>query len=133
MKVILLKDVEKLGKKGEIKEVSNGYARNFLIPEELAIIANKDEMARLEEQQEIETQKAEEELVEHQKTATQLDGLELEIPVKVSEESKLFGAVTSIQIMEKLKEQGIKVKKEQIKKNWLIIDAEKAIAKTEGK
>ncbi len=115
MKVILLKDVEKLGKKGEIKEVSNGYARNFLIPEELAIIANKDEMARLEEQQEIETQKAEEELVEHQKTATQLDGLELEIPVKVSEESKLFGAVTSIQIMEKLKEQGIKVKKEQIK------------------
>jgi len=109
MKVILLKDVEKLGKKGEIKEVSNGYARNFLIPEELAIIANKDEMARLEEQQEIETQKAEEELVEHQKTATQLDGLELEIPVKVSEESKLFGAVTSIQIMEKLKEQGIKV------------------------
>jgi len=115
MKIILLEDVEKLGNKGDVKEVADGYARNFLIPKEKAVLATKKEIEKVEEMKLIETQKAEQELVEYQKTATQLDGLELEIPVKVSEEDKLFGAVTANQIMEKLKEQGIKVKKEQIK------------------
>lgn len=115
MKVILLKDVEKLGKKGEIKEVSKGYARNFLISEKLAIIANKDEIVKLEEEQINKTQKAEQELIKSQGLATQLDGLELEIFVKTSEEGKLFGAITSVQIVEKLKEQGINIDKEYIK------------------
>ena len=115
MKIILLKDVEKLGKKGEVKSVADGYARNFLIPNKLAALATKSELAKLEEQKKIETEKAEEELKFYQEIANQIDGLELEILVKVSEEGKLFGAVTASQIAEKLKEKNFKIKKEQIK------------------
>lgn len=115
MKVILLKDTEKLGKKGEIKNVADGYARNFLIPNKLAALATKSELAKLEEQKKIETEKAEEELKFYQEIANQIDGLEMEIPVKVSEEGKLFGAITASQIAEKLKEKNFEIKKEQIK------------------
>jgi large subunit ribosomal protein L9 len=115
MKVILLKDIEKLGKKGNIKEVADGYARNFLIPNEMVVLATKSEITRLEEEKEIEAQKAEEELAHFQEIATQIDDLELEILAKVSEDGKLFGAVTTLQIAEKLKEKGFKIKKEQIK------------------
>jgi len=115
MKVILLKDVEKLGKKGDIKEVADGYARNFLIPEKLAVLASKSEIAKLEEQKEIETRQAEEELARYQETATQMDGLELEIPVKIDEDGKLFGAVNANQISEKLQEKGFEIKKGQVK------------------
>lgn len=115
MKIILLKDVEKLGKKGEVKNVADGYARNFLIPNKLAALATKSELAKLEEQKKIETEKAEEELKFYQEIANQIDGLEMEIPVKVSEEGKLFGAVTASQIAEKLKEKNFEIKKEQIK------------------
>ena len=115
MKIILLKDVEKLGKKGEVKNVADGYARNFLIPNKLAALATKSELAKLEKQKEIETEKAEEELKLYQKIASQIDGLEIEILVKVSEEDKLFGAVTTSQIAEKLKEKNFEIKKEQIK------------------
>jgi len=111
MKIILLKDVEKLGKKGEIKEVADGYARNFLIPNKKAILATKNEIIKLEEQKEIKAQQAEQELSKYQQIATQLDGLELEILAKVGEEEKLFGTVTANQIVEKLKEQGIEVQK----------------------
>lgn len=115
MKVILLKDVEKLGKEGEIKQVADGYARNFLIPKQMAVLATKSEMAQAEEQQKIDTQKAEEELALFQGIASQIDGLELEVPVKINEEGKLFGAITANQIAEKLKEKGFKIKKEQVK------------------
>ncbi|NQV00656.1 MAG: 50S ribosomal protein L9 [Parcubacteria group bacterium] len=115
MKVILLKDVEKLGKEGEIKQVADGYARNFLIPKQMAVLATKSEMAQAEEQKKIDTQKAEEELALFQGIASQIDGLELEVPVKINEEGKLFGAITANQIAEKLKEKGFKIKKEQVK------------------
>ncbi len=115
MKVILLEDMEKLGKKGEVKEVANGYARNFLIPNKKAVLATKEEIIKIEEQKALEAQKAEEELVQFQKIATQLDDLEVEISVKIGEEGKLFGAITANQISEKLKELGFKIKKEQIK------------------
>lgn len=115
MKVILLKDVEKLGQKGEVKKVADGYGRNYLIPNKLAILATKSELAKLEEEKKVETEKAEEELKVYQEIASQIDGLELEIPVKIAEEGKLFGAVTANQIAEKIKEQGFEIKKEQIK------------------
>ncbi len=115
MKIILLKDVEKLGKKGEVKNVADGYARNFLIPNKLAVLATKSELVRLEEQEKIETEKAEEELKFYQELASQIDGLEIEIPAKVSEEGNLFGTVTASQIAEKLKEKNFEIKKEQIK------------------
>ncbi len=91
MRVILLKDVEKLGKKGNVREVANGYARNFLIPNKLVVLATERELKKLAEEKKIEAQKAEEELLHFQEIASQVDGLEIEIPAKVSEDSKLFG------------------------------------------
>jgi large subunit ribosomal protein L9 len=115
MKVILLNDVDKLGKKGEIKIVADGYARNFLIPKKMAVLATQEEMEELERQREIEAQKAEEELLKFQEIAGEIDGLEVEIPVKVGEDNKLFGAITENQIAEKLKEKGFDIEKNQIK------------------
>lgn len=115
MKVILLKDVEKVGKKGDIKEVADGYARNFLIPEKLAVLASKSEIAKIEAQKETEAKQAEEELARYQEIATQMDGLELEISVKIDEDGKLFGAINASQVSEKLQEKGFEIKKEQVK------------------
>lgn len=115
MKVILLKDVEKLGQKGEIKKVADGYGRNFLIPKKLAILASQSEIAKLEEKQKIEAAQAEEELKNYQELASQIDGLELEISAKVAEEGKLFGKITSQKISQALESKGFQINKEQIK------------------
>jgi len=114
MKIILLKDVAKLGKKGEVKEVAVGYARNFLLSNSLATLATESEMSKLEEQEAIEAQQAEEELIRSQEMAEQIEGLEIEILAKVGETDKLFGAVTSATIADKLKEIGYNIAKEQI-------------------
>ena len=115
MKVILLKDIAKLGKKGDIKEVAKGYARNFLLEKNWVTLATNSEMAKLEEQKEIEAQQAEEELIRFQEIAEQIEGLEVEILVKAGEDGKLFGAVTSATVSDKLKEMGYDITKEQIK------------------
>ncbi|MFQ6049487.1 MAG: 50S ribosomal protein L9 [Candidatus Paceibacterales bacterium] len=114
MRVILLKDVENLGKKYEIKEVANGYARNFLIPKDLARQATKENLKWLKTQKEIEEKKAEEELKKVQALATAIDGREIIIPVKLGKEGQLFESITSQKIYEKLKELGLNIKKRQI-------------------
>ena len=114
MKVILLQDIDKLGKKYDIKEVADGYARNFLIPKGLARPATKEDMAWIEMQKEIESKKAEEELKKVQDFASSLDGLEVLIPVKIGEEGQFFESVSAQKISEKLKELGFEVKKNQI-------------------
>jgi len=114
MRVILLQDVENLGKKYEIKEVKNGYARNFLIPKGLARPATKEALTWLETQKEMEAKKAEEELKKIQAFASSIDGQEVIIPVKIGEEGQLFESITSQKIFEKLKELGFEIKKNQI-------------------
>ncbi len=114
MRVILLKDVENLGKKYEVKEVKNGYARNFLIPQGLAKPATETALIWLETQKEIEAKKAEEELKKIQEKATAIDGQELIIPVKMGEEGQLFESIASQKISEKLKELCFEIKKPQI-------------------
>jgi len=114
MRVILLKDVENLGKKYEVKEVKNGYARNFLIPQGLVKPATETALIWLETQKEIEAKKAEEELKKIQEKATAIDGQELIIPVKMGEEGQLFESIASQKISEKLKELGFEIKKTQI-------------------
>jgi len=115
MKIILNQDVEKLGKRGEIKEVADGYARNFLFPKKLAVLATQKELDKLEMQIEIGAKKAEEQLAESQKMATGLDGLELEIPVKIGKDDQLFGAVTNTLIAEHLEKNKFEIKKSWIK------------------
>ncbi len=114
MKVILLKDVENLGKKFEIKEVKSGYAKNFLIPQNLAKPATKEALKWLEIQKEIEVKKAEEALTGIQQIASKIDGLELVISVKIGEKGELFEKITPQKIADKLKEAGFEVKKTQI-------------------
>lgn len=114
MQVILLQDVENLGKKYEVKEVADGYARNFLLPKKLAKIATKKNLKWLEKQKEIEEKKAEKELKKVQEQASAIDGQEIIIPVKITENGKPFEAVTNQKIYEKLKEMGFNVKKNQI-------------------
>jgi large subunit ribosomal protein L9 len=114
MRVILLQDVENLGKKHELKEVKSGYARNFLFPKNLAKPATKEAIKWLETQKEIETKKAEEALKKAQELASNIDGQEIIIPVKIGEEGQLFESITNQKIIEKLKEAGFEVKKNQI-------------------
>ena len=114
MKVILLQDIDKLGKKFEVKEVKNGYARNFLIPQGLAKPATEEALAWLDVQKEIKEKKAEEDLQKIQEKASAIDDQEIIIPVKVGDEDQLFESVTSQKIAEKLKEAGFDIKKNQI-------------------
>ena len=114
MRVIFLKDVEKVGKKFEVKEVKDGYARNFLIPQGLAKPATEEVLAWLETQKEIEEKKAEEGLKKFQEAASSLDDREVIIPVKVGDDGQLFESVNSQKIAEKLKEVGFEVKKSQV-------------------
>lgn len=114
MKVVLLKNVENLGKKYEVKEVKNGYGRNFLIQKGLAKAATKEVLAWAEMQKEIETKKSEEDLKKIQERASTIDGQEIVIAVKVGDENQLFESVGPQKIAEKLKEMGLEIKKNQI-------------------
>lgn len=114
MKVVLLKDVESVGKKYDIKEVKNGYGRNFLVKKCLAKPATKEVIAWMEMQKEIENKKSEEDLKKIQEKATSIDGQEVMVPVKVGDENQLFESINAQKIAEKLKELGFEVKKSQI-------------------
>ena len=114
MRVILLQDIEKLGKKFDIKEVANGYALNFLIPKGLAKKATKETLKWLSTQKEIIEKKAEGELKKIQEFASSIDGQEVLIPVKIGEEGQLFESINNQKISEKLKELGFEIKKTQI-------------------
>lgn len=115
MKVILLQDVEGLGKKYEIKEVKNGHARNFLIPEKKAEAATRQALKWLAGQKEIIEKEAEEDLKRSQVLASQLDGLELNIAVKVGDEGQLFESINAQKIVDALKAMRFEVKKSQVK------------------
>lgn len=115
MKVILLKDVENLGKKDDIKKVADGHARNLLIPGKLAIPATDKAIKELEAQKEEEAQKAEGELKVVEETVSQIDGLEIEVPAKSDETGKLFGSINDVKISQLFKDRGFNIKKSQIK------------------
>lgn len=114
MRVILLQDIDKVGKKYEVKEVKNGYAKNFLIPKRMAKPATKKSLEWVKIQKEIEAKKVEEELKKIQDFASSVDGLEVIIPVKIGEKEQLFESIDSQKISEKLKELGFEIKKTQI-------------------
>ncbi len=114
MKVILLQNVKKLGSKNDIKNVADGYAKNYLLPNRIAVLATNDELEVLEEIKEDEAQKAEEELLRFQELVEKIDGTELEISAKVSDNNKLFGSITPTVIADKLKELGFNVDKDQV-------------------
>lgn len=115
MKIILLQDIDKLGKKYEVREVAAGFARNHLIPKGLAKIADEANLKWLEKEKEIIQKQVEEELQKVQDLASMIDGLEVTIAVKVGEEGQLFESITAWKISEKLKEMGFEIAREQIR------------------
>ena len=114
MKVIFLADVKGKGKKGEVKEVAEGYARNFLLPKGLATEASKGNVNQLEQKKEGEQKKLQRELEEAKQLAAKIDSVSVVIKTKAGEGGRLYGAVTSKQIAEELKKQGIDIDKRKI-------------------
>lgn len=114
MKVILLQDIENFGKKHEIKNVSDGHARNFLIPKGLVKVATEKNLEWLKKIKEEQGLKAEEDLKRVQVLVSKVDGLEVEISVKMGKKGKIFGSVGPLKISEKLKQMGFEIKKTQI-------------------
>jgi len=127
MKVIFLKDVKGKGKKGEIKNVADGYANNFLFKQGLAIEATPANLKALEAQKQKEQRQAAEELANAKKLKEQLEQLTVEIPAKAGEGGRLFGSITSKQIAEALQAQhGLKLDKRKIE----LADAIRALGYT---
>ncbi len=115
MKVIFLKDVKGSGKKNEVKNVADGYARNMLIPKGLAIEANSKNMAELAGQQASAQHKIDLEIQTAKDTAEKIKGKKVNIKAKAGSNGKLFGSVTAGNIADAINEQlGVKVEKKKI-------------------
>lgn len=118
MKVIFIKDVKGQGKKGQVKEVSEGYATNFLLPRGLVRPATDGNVKTLENQSAAEQRRKDQEKEEAQQLGKKLDELTLTMKAKAGEGGRLFGAITSKQIAEFLaSSQGITIDKRKIELN----------------
>ncbi|NLX70677.1 MAG: 50S ribosomal protein L9 [Clostridiales bacterium] len=105
MKVILTKDVKGQGKQGDVVNVSDGYARNYLFPRGLAIEADEKSLRALKEQKQKEAKRKQNELAEAQKLADTISQLTVVIKAKTGGSGKLFGSVTNKEIADELKKQ----------------------------
>lgn len=104
MEIILLKELDKVGYKHEVVKVKNGYARNYLIPQGFAVIANGDNMKKLDSLKEKEAQAELAKLDIYKEMATKLEGQTLKIPVKAGTSGKIFGSVNNTQVITAIKE-----------------------------
>ena len=114
MKVILLADVKKQGKKDQIINVSDGYAKNFLIKNGLAVQATETSTKRLEKELDIKKKEEEANIEACKELAEKLKNKEIIIKVKTGEKDKVFGTVSSKQICEELKKMGFEIDKKKI-------------------
>jgi len=115
MKVILLQDIKNVGKKNEIINANDGYARNFLFPKKLAVEANKENMLKLEAKQASNAHKKNLEIEENKKKAKKIEEITLKLKVKAGANGKTFGGITTKEIAEGLKKQtGIDIDKKKI-------------------
>jgi len=115
MKIILKQNIEKIGQVGNVVEVSDGFARNFLIPQGKAISFTAGNLKQIEYLKKREAEQREGELKEIKELAEKINNISLEIKVKAGEEGKLFGSVTSKDIVEALlKEHGIELDKKKL-------------------
>ena len=105
MKVILLQDIKNVGKKEEIINASDGYARNYLFPKKLAIEATKDNLLKLQAKKTSEANKKQAEIEENKKIAAKIEKMTLIIRAKAGANGKIFGGITSKEVSEELKKQ----------------------------
>ncbi len=116
MKVILLADVKNYGKKGDVVNVSDGYARNFLFPRKLAVDANKHTLDKLQQQKDEAKAAKDQQKKEAQELAKKMKEMEVSFEVPTGEEGRVFGSVSTKQVVEAFEKQyGIKLDKRKIK------------------
>lgn len=114
MKVILLKDVPGTGKAGAICEVKEGHAHNYLIPRGLATVATEGAVRTLEEKRRAEQRRADHARTQVETLARKLEGMVVEVRAKAGEGGRLFGSVTSQQIVDALAARGVTVSRKQV-------------------
>ncbi len=114
MKVILRQDFDQLGKIGELVDVKEGYARNYLIPRKIAYQATPSSIRQLEEEKKQHSKRVDKEKKTSETLAAELEKVSITIQMKVGEDEKLFGSVTSQMIADQLKEKGITIDKRLI-------------------
>ena len=114
MKVILKEDVQNLGQQGDVVEVKPGFARNYLMPQKLAILFTKQQKKSIEEAQIVEKRKLEREKDQLESVLKQVEDLNLSLKMQSEEDNKLFGSVTKIDIVKLLEENGITIDKKYI-------------------
>ena len=115
MKVILLSDVPHVGRKSEVKNVSPGYAKNFLFPRGLAMLATQSAVLEIDQISEAKKKSAEKDLAGAEALAQKMDGLEVEIRMKVSKDGVGYAGISAQKIAETLNTIGYKISKSQIK------------------
>lgn len=114
MKVILKDDVKNVGKMGQVVNVADGYARNYLVPRGLAVEANIKNIRSLEHEKRIIQEKAKKIKISAQDLVHKISTMSFVIKAKAGEEGKLFGSVTTMDIAELLKNEGIEIDKKKI-------------------
>lgn len=107
MKVILKETVDNLGESGEIVDVKPGYARNYLIPQDLAYEASAANMRKIEEEQQQSEERAKKDFLEAKRRAAQMEGTVLTFHARAGQDGKLFGSVTSGDIAERIVQKGL--------------------------
>jgi large subunit ribosomal protein L9 len=114
MKVILQKDIPSLGDAGDIKEVAEGFARNYLLPKKLVIVANESSKKAIDHQMKLIKIKKDKRKKTSEQLAASMSDVEVTISAKVGEEGKLFGSITSMDIAKQLKDKGFDIDKRKI-------------------
>ena len=114
MKVILKEDVQNLGQQGDVVEVKSGYARNYLMPQKLAILFTRQQKKSIEEAQRVEERKLEREKDQLESVLKQIEELSLSLKMQSEEDNKLFGSVTKLDIVKLLEENGITIDKKYV-------------------
>ncbi len=114
MKVILNQDVYNLGEEGDVRVVANGYARNFLIPQKLALIFNKQNISMFESRKAAIEKRKEEKRAASAGLKEKIEAINLELIVSSGDTGKLFGSVTNANVAEELKKEGITVERKKI-------------------
>ncbi|MBP7088371.1 MAG: 50S ribosomal protein L9 [Candidatus Omnitrophica bacterium] len=114
MKVIIVKDYKKLGREGKVIEVKDGYARNYLIPRGLALLATDENFRKLEELKKLRVKLAEKEKVKYLEEKDKIEKLSLTVPVEAKENEELYGTVGAVKILSILENEGITLNKDQL-------------------
>ena len=114
MKVILKEDVQNLGQQGDVVEVKSGYARNYLMPQKLAILFTKQQKKSIDEAHKVEERKLEREKDQLESVLKQVEDLSLSLKMQSEEDSKLFGSVTKLDIVKLLDENGVTIDKKYV-------------------